>query len=93
MEGDIKASEICVMGKVLGDVIVEGLARFTAEAKMRGKVYSEKIEIESGADMEVMVAKYKTYLNLEKENQTALHKSNPLINERLFDQPMAKMGE
>jgi len=41
----------------------------------------------------VMVAKYKTYLNLEKEKQTALHKSNPLINERLFDQPMAKMGE
>ncbi|GAB2995268.1 hypothetical protein GCM10027284_12360 [Cyclobacterium sediminis] len=93
VEGDIKASEICVMGKVLGDVFVEGLARFTAEAKMRGKIFSEKIEIESGADMEVMVAKYKTFLSQEKEKQTTMPRSNPLINERLFDQSMAKMSE
>jgi hypothetical protein len=40
-----------------------------------------------------MVAKYNTYLNQEEEQPTGLHRTNPLINERLFDQPMAKMGE
>lgn len=57
--GNIIASEICVMGEVLGDIFVQDLARFTAEAKMRGNVYSGKIEIESGADMEVTLSKPK----------------------------------
>lgn len=93
VEGDIKASEICVMGKVLGDVFVEGLARFTSEATMRGKIYSEKIEIESGADMEVLLAKYKKYLSQEKEKQNSIHSSNALIGERLYNKSMIKIGE
>ncbi|WP_439481822.1 bactofilin family protein [Cyclobacterium plantarum] len=57
--GNIKASEVCVMGEVLGDIFVQDLARFTAEARMKGNVYSGKIEIESGADMEVTLSKPK----------------------------------
>lgn len=71
--GNIKASEICVMGEVMGDIFVNDLARFTAEAKMRGKVYSGKIEIESGADMEVTLSKPKksstNFTDPTKENQ------------------------
>ncbi|MEX0883689.1 MAG: polymer-forming cytoskeletal protein [Cyclobacteriaceae bacterium] len=59
VKGDIHGSEICVMGEVFGDIFVKGLARFTAEAKVRGQIHSEKIEIESGADMEVTLSKYK----------------------------------
>ncbi len=58
VKGDITGSEICVMGEVMGDIYVKGLARFTAEAKMKGNVFSEKIEIEAGADMEVTLSKY-----------------------------------
>ncbi|AKP50136.1 bactofilin family protein [Cyclobacterium amurskyense] len=93
VEGDIKASEICVMGEVLGDIFIEGLARFTSEAKMRGKVYSEKIEIESGADMEVLLSKYKKYLSQIKEKQASIHAANPIISQRLFDKSMVKMEE
>jgi len=93
VEGDIKASEICVMGEVLGDLFIEGLARFTSEAKMRGKVYSEKIEIESGADMEVLLSKYKKYLSQLKEKQASIHASNPILSQRLFDKSLAKMEE
>jgi len=93
VEGDIKASEICVMGEVLGDLFIEGLARFTSEAKMRGKVYSEKIEIESGADMEVLLSKYKKYLSQLKEKQASIHSSNPILSQRLFDKSLAKMEE
>lgn len=93
VEGDIKASEICVMGEVLGDIFIEGLARFTSEAKMRGKVYSEKIEIESGADMEVLLSKYKKYLSQIKEKQASIHAANPIISQRLFDKSIVKMEE
>ncbi len=68
--GDIHGSEICVMGEVFGDLHIQGLARFSAEAKMKGVVYSEKIEIEAGADMEVTLSKFKKSTS-PKENGTA----------------------
>ncbi|WP_154858122.1 bactofilin family protein [Cyclobacterium xiamenense] len=58
VKGDIHASEICVMGEVLGDLYIQGLARFTAEATMKGTVCSEKIGIEAGADVELTVSKF-----------------------------------
>jgi cytoskeletal protein CcmA (bactofilin family) len=93
VEGDIKASEICVMGKVLGDLFIEGLARFTAESKMRGKVFSEKIEIESGADMEVTLSKYKKYLDQNKEKAASVRSSNPKLSSRVYDKTMMRMEE
>ncbi|MFC4873105.1 bactofilin family protein [Negadavirga shengliensis] len=59
IKGDIHAAEVCVMGEVLGNFYVSGLARFSAEAKAKGLIYSEKIEIEAGADMEVSLLKFK----------------------------------
>ena len=93
VEGDIKASEICVMGEVLGDLFIEGLARFTAESKMRGKVFSEKIEIESGADMEVSLSKYKKYMDQNKEKPSSVRTSNPKLSSRVYDKTMMRMEE
>lgn len=78
VKGDITGSEICVMGEVMGDIYVKGLARFTAEAKMKGKVFSEKIEIEAGADMEVTISKYDEKI----ENQP----SSPQKSKKLKEQ-------
>jgi cytoskeletal protein CcmA (bactofilin family) len=75
VKGDISASEICVMGEVLGDLYVKGLARFTAEAKVKGKVFSEKIEIEAGADMEVTISKYNEKI---EDQHSSPHKSKKL---------------
>ncbi|SHN03246.1 protein CcmA, bactofilin family [Cyclobacterium lianum] len=73
--GNIRASEICVMGEVKGDIFVNELARFTAEARMRGNVYSGKIEIESGADMEVTLSKpKKNSESKDSETSDAGHK-------------------
>ncbi|WP_375585460.1 polymer-forming cytoskeletal protein [Cyclobacterium xiamenense] len=74
VKGDIHASEICVMGEVLGDLFIKGLARFTAEAKMKGTVYSEKIGIEAGADVEVTVSKLKKTAAAEPSTNSAREK-------------------
>lgn len=52
IHGDVWAHEICVMGEVLGNLNVQGLARLAATSKVRGEVVSSSIEIEAGADFE-----------------------------------------
>lgn len=87
--GDIHGSEICVMGEVFGDLHIEGLARFSAEAKMKGVVYSEKVEIEAGADMEVTLSKY-TKRTLPKGDTGAARKTPDKVHP---SQELIKMNQ
>ncbi len=90
--GNISAGELCVMGEVTGEMLIGGLAKFTETAKVRGTVYSSGIAIDSGADMEVNLRKYKqeeqgtdrkrssslNLLNFSKKNETQNGQRNEL---------------
>ncbi|EON75583.1 hypothetical protein ADIS_3986 [Lunatimonas lonarensis] len=52
IQGDVWAQEVCVMGEIIGNLSIKGLARFTATSKVRGEVTSSNIEIEAGCDFE-----------------------------------------
>jgi cytoskeletal protein CcmA (bactofilin family) len=65
VRGDILAGEVCIMGEVIGDFTVLGLAKFTANAKVRGNIVSQSIEIEEGADMEVTLSRIKPEQKIE----------------------------
>jgi cytoskeletal protein CcmA (bactofilin family) len=53
------------MGEVNGDFTIFGLAKFTSNAKVRGNIISQSIEIEEGADMEVTLRRIKPEQKIE----------------------------
>jgi len=65
VKGNILAGEVCVMGEVIGDFTILGLAKFTSNAKVRGNIVSQSIEIEEGADMEVTLRRIKPEQQIE----------------------------
>jgi cytoskeletal protein CcmA (bactofilin family) len=65
VKGNILAGEVCIMGEVYGDFTVLGLAKFTSNAKVRGNITSQSIEIEEGADMEVTLRRIKLEQKIE----------------------------
>lgn len=65
VKGNILAGEVCVMGEVTGDFTILGLAKFTSNAKVRGNIVSQSIEIEEGADMEVTLKRIKPEQKIE----------------------------
>lgn len=65
VKGNILAGEVCVMGEVIGDFTILGLAKFTSNAKVRGNIVSQSIEIEEGADMEVTLSRIKQEQKIE----------------------------
>lgn len=65
VKGNILAGEVCVMGEVIGDFTILGLAKFTSNAKVRGNIVSQSIEIEEGADMEVTLRRIKPEQKIE----------------------------
>lgn len=74
IKGDIRAEEVCIMGEVFGNIYANGLARFTADAKMKGLIYSGKIEIEAGADMEVSLLKFQDLKETESHKDLKMVK-------------------
>lgn len=52
VQGDIWAEEVCIMGEIIGNLTIKGLARFTSTSKVRGEVISSSVEIEAGCDFE-----------------------------------------
>lgn len=72
VQGNISAAELCVMGLVHGEMHINGLAKFTETAKVKGIVFSSGIAIEVGADMEVDLKKFRP----EKEVKESKKSSN-----------------
>jgi len=69
--GNIRAQEVCVMGVMTGDIVVEGLAKIGSTGKYKGKIVSASIEIEPGADVEGTLSKTG---GLQKEEENYLKK-------------------
>src|SRR5690606_3536829 len=69
--GNIKAQEVCVMGEMTGDIVVEGLAKIGANGKFKGNIVSASIQIESGAEVEGTLSKNP---NLQNEGTKYLEK-------------------
>ena len=51
IEGDIKAKDVVISGKVVGEIKAENTVRLTASANIQGDLYATSINIEAGAKL------------------------------------------
>lgn len=52
IEGDVKAKDIVISGKVIGEIKAENTVRLTSSANIKGDLYAASINIESGAKLD-----------------------------------------